>query len=189
VTAPSVPLLRIRAIRENQLLSLDTLAEIAGVSKSYLSRVETGERQPSIATLIKISSALGTTVGALLGHIESDADVVFSPGAGLLANDGLTMYPIGHLTGGLLESYLLEIPADRNTSETVEHAGEECMFVINGAIELRLDNAVFTVNAGSAAHFDAERPHQIFASGGSDARILLVTSGVPRSAMSRYHPQ
>ena len=50
---------RLRAARERVGLTLDQTAELSGLSKAHLSRLESAERQPSIAALLSLSGALG----------------------------------------------------------------------------------------------------------------------------------
>lgn len=58
---------KIRQLREEKELSLNKLAETAGVSKAYLSQLENNvSKQPSAEVLLKIASALGTTIADLL---------------------------------------------------------------------------------------------------------------------------
>lgn len=67
----------IKRRREEQGLSLTDLARLAGVSKGYLSEIENNpSARPSAATLFKIASALGTSVGELLGKGGSDTQPV-----------------------------------------------------------------------------------------------------------------
>ena len=59
---------KIRQLRKEKGLSLNKLAEEAGVSKAYLSQLENSvSKQPSAEILFKIASALGTTIADLLG--------------------------------------------------------------------------------------------------------------------------
>jgi transcriptional regulator with XRE-family HTH domain len=58
---------KIRQLRKQKGLSLNKLAEDAGVSKAYLSQLENGvSKQPSADVLFKIASALATTIADLL---------------------------------------------------------------------------------------------------------------------------
>jgi transcriptional regulator with XRE-family HTH domain len=52
-------------------MTVTELALQAGISKAYLSQVETGKvARPSAVALYRIASALGTSVGALLGAVS-----------------------------------------------------------------------------------------------------------------------
>lgn len=57
-------------------LSQRAFAEKAGLTQSYLSKVERGARTPSPEALGRIADALGITVDELLADPETDADRV-----------------------------------------------------------------------------------------------------------------
>jgi XRE family transcriptional regulator of biofilm formation len=85
---------RIKKRRKEAGLSLSQLADDAGVSKSYLSRLESGagEMRPSGKTLYLIARALGTTMSDLLEReVLADAPSDFSPSLVQFAKkEGLT---------------------------------------------------------------------------------------------------
>ncbi|MDA0165334.1 helix-turn-helix domain-containing protein [Solirubrobacter ginsenosidimutans] len=56
----------IRAVRRSRHLSQHDLGDLAGVSASAISQVEHAERGLSLATLVRLSSALGVTIDDLL---------------------------------------------------------------------------------------------------------------------------
>lgn len=49
----------LRRVRQKQGLSLSALASASGYSRSYISKIEHGQRLPTFAALFKIYSALG----------------------------------------------------------------------------------------------------------------------------------
>ena len=59
---------RIRVLRAGRGWSQDVLAEIAGVHRNYIGRVERGEVNLSLAQLAKIARALEVSVGELVGE-------------------------------------------------------------------------------------------------------------------------
>ena len=56
----------LRRLRTKRGLSQQGLAENAGLSREYVARLETGQHNPSLATLQKLAKALGVPVTALL---------------------------------------------------------------------------------------------------------------------------
>lgn len=56
----------VKAWREHKRLTLQALADAAGVSKPYVSQIEGGKRAGTAATLRKLAAALGVPPGALL---------------------------------------------------------------------------------------------------------------------------
>src|SRR5271156_3744702 len=71
---------RLRAARDPAGLTLDQLAETSGLSKAHLSRLESSERQPSIAALLDLSAALGGPVNVLLGEDRGGSPFSISVG-------------------------------------------------------------------------------------------------------------
>jgi transcriptional regulator with XRE-family HTH domain len=58
----------IKALRQEQVLSLDLLAGRSGVSRAMLSEIERGMKNPTVRIVMQIAAALGTTVAALIGE-------------------------------------------------------------------------------------------------------------------------
>lgn len=50
--------IKIREIRNNKGISLSELSLMTGISKSHISNIERGEKEPSISILIRIAMAL-----------------------------------------------------------------------------------------------------------------------------------
>jgi transcriptional regulator with XRE-family HTH domain len=64
----------VKLLKEKRLakgLSHQTLADIAGVNRSTISRIESGERIPTITVCLKIASALDYQLNILLKEIEN----------------------------------------------------------------------------------------------------------------------
>src|ERR1700722_4889952 len=81
---------RLRAAREARGLPLDQLSTSVGVSKAHLSRLESGDRQPSVGILVEVAAALGTRVSALLGEDATGAPLAtYAPDTPRLAAAGL----------------------------------------------------------------------------------------------------
>ena len=58
--------MRLKKIRAQRGLTQEGLADKAGVSRQYLSRLETGRHDPSLSTLVKLAKALRVKVTDLL---------------------------------------------------------------------------------------------------------------------------
>ena len=68
---------RLRELRAERGITLSALAEQVGISAPHLSRLEKGERQPSIGTLLQIARVYGVTVSHLVEELdEADHHVV-----------------------------------------------------------------------------------------------------------------
>ena len=69
----------LRGTREQRGLTLERAAVLSGISKSHLSRLESGERQPSVASLLALAEAYGVPIGVLLGETQGDAPLALTP--------------------------------------------------------------------------------------------------------------
>jgi transcriptional regulator with XRE-family HTH domain len=63
----------VRAAREERGLTVAALADVSGVSRAMISKVERGEAQPTAALLAKLSGALGLTLSELIARAEGDS--------------------------------------------------------------------------------------------------------------------
>lgn len=67
-----------KKLRNDRALTLEQLADITGLSRGFLSQIETGKRHASQATLQLIAEALGCSMSALIaGELSAQALQVF----------------------------------------------------------------------------------------------------------------
>lgn len=64
--------LRIKELRKSLRLSQEKLASIAGISRNYLSEIETGTKTPNVTRLEQIAKALNTNWTNLLVNPDQD---------------------------------------------------------------------------------------------------------------------
>jgi quercetin dioxygenase-like cupin family protein/DNA-binding XRE family transcriptional regulator len=177
----------LREERTRAGLTLEQLAQRADLSIAHLSRLESGDRQPSVAALISLSRALGVSMSTLLGERRGDpAIATYPPGTPARESNGLTIAPCSGFPGSsTLEALQITISPDRVPPEPARHRGEEWIYVIRGSLRLEFDDQVHRLEPGSTAHFDANRPHRLGAEGG-DTEVLVVAADAPNDF--RNHP-
>jgi transcriptional regulator with XRE-family HTH domain len=168
---------RLRAAREARGLTLDQLSVSVGVSKAHLSRLESGDRQPSVGILVEVAAALGTRVSVLLGEDGAGTTLAtFAPDAPRLAAAGLEIAPCSGFPGSrALEALRVHVPCDREPPAPAHHRGEEWIYVLRGVLQLEFDGLLHELRPDTAAHFDATRPHR-FSAGSAGADLLLVSA-------------
>ncbi|MGH7121076.1 MAG: helix-turn-helix domain-containing protein [Acetobacteraceae bacterium] len=168
-----------------------TLAEVAastGISVTHLSRLERGERQPSIGVLLQLARSYGLPLGQLAGEEPAAACRVFRGGATLLHDgpDGKYAAMSGIAGAHLIEAIRLELPGGSRTSRAARHGGEERLLVSSGCLRVEIGTEAFDLDAGDAAHFDAQTPHRLRNHGQSTAIVYIVTAGSPTSLASTH---
>ncbi len=62
----------LRSWRLDSELAQDAFALLAGIDRSYYGKLERGERQPSLAVLLKCATAFGKPAAALVEAIEGE---------------------------------------------------------------------------------------------------------------------
>lgn len=177
----------LREERTRAGLTLEQLAQRADLSTAHLSRLESGDRQPSVAALISLSRALGVSMSTLLGERRgTPAIATFPPGRVTHEANGLTIAPCSGFPGSAtLEALQISINADRAPSEPARHRGEEWIYVVKGELRLEFDGQVHLLEAGSTVHFDANRPHRLGTAHGT-VEVIVVAADAPNDF--RNHP-
>lgn len=170
---------RVRSIRRRLDVTLEQLAEQTGLNKGYLSRIESGEKSPSIATLLKLSAVLKVPTSQLFGEEVDDGDIHLFRGAGKGGKRPSNGPGIVSLSGNTasagLATFLVQ-PSDTFEDERrAEHAGTEGAFVVEGSIELQFSDRVIALRQGDYAQFPGHLTHQVRRTS-PRATVLIVVS-------------
>jgi transcriptional regulator with XRE-family HTH domain len=162
---------RLRALREERGLSLDAVAQAAGMDPSTLSRLETGKRRLAVDHLAPLARALGTTVDALLApEPESDPRVRRRP----RTVNGMRVLPLSREGGSGPHAYHLTIPK-RGEPEPRSHEGHEWLYVLSGRLRLVVGDEDLVLQPGEAAEFSTWTPHWL--SGPAEVLALMGRHG------------
>lgn len=144
-------------------LSLSALAQQAGLAKSTLSQLESGQGNPSIETLWAIANVLGVPFSHLFEMPADEHKVIrASEGASVASDkaDYQTMLLEKCPQGRVRDLYRVNLRkgsvrhADPHPNGTVEH-----VVVISGEIRTGPEGAPQTLNVGDYYRFPADVPH------------------------------
>ncbi|HUJ45442.1 MAG TPA: XRE family transcriptional regulator, partial [Opitutaceae bacterium] len=170
---------RLKELRAGRGWTLDQLARRSGLSKAYLSRLESGDRQASIAAALTLARIFGVSLDFLFENpLASEPCVV------LRAQDAVTRRANGLTYAALsnpdrffgLQPVLVTVPADRPGNEHFQHEGEEWLHVLSGRLTVSIAGDTYELEQGDSAHFDSRLPHRLIARDGREARVLLVAA-------------
>lgn len=175
---------RLAALRTLNGLSLEELARRAGLTKSYLSKLERGVSQPSIATVLKLAKAFGVSSDRLLSQTPQGDEIVVVrkderlPFSRVDGRPGYAYEAIAaHRVDKAMTPFVMRPPLRRLAEEDlVTHAGEELVFVISGEMEIVFADRCITMQAGDSVYFDASVPHRSRSLGKVPAEALVVVS-------------
>jgi len=167
----------LRAMREEQGLTLEQASELSGISTSHLSRLESSDRQPSVASLLALSAAFGVTVGALFGETQGPTPIGLSrPDQIRHESNGLTVASCsGYAGSSVIDALRVTVTPERPVPTPARHPGEEWLYVLDGTLRLEYDGELHLLSVGTVAHFNAEVPHRLGAEGAA-AEVLLVAA-------------
>ncbi|MFE0138024.1 helix-turn-helix domain-containing protein [Streptomyces sp. NPDC059037] len=165
---------QLRDLRRRAALTLEAAARTAGLSPAHLSRLETGQRQPSLPMLLALARTYGTTVSELLGETPADRDaIVRAADMEPTRAGGWTYWQAGAPARGM-QALRVHVPHGAQGDIVRVHPGEEWLYVLKGRLRLRLGDATYTLEPGDSAHFDSLTPHRIAAADHRGADLLFV---------------
>jgi len=159
---------RIRRLRVQRGQTQEDVARVCGFTKSLLSKIETGDTQPPMATLVKIAEALGTSLSALLEHDPAAGPVFTAMTAATQSlartEKGYSAYPFAASLGAKkMQPFLFEVRKGKVKPHALSHTGEEFLFVIEGEILFRVGHVEYRMRAGDSLYFDATHEHGVTA--------------------------
>jgi transcriptional regulator with XRE-family HTH domain len=159
---------RLRRVRDERGATLAQLSEATGISKSTLSRLETGQRRPSLELLLPIARAHQVPLDELVGAPDVvDPRVRFAP----RKMHGRTVIPLTRQPGGL-QAWKLIVPEGQDEPDLKIHDGYEWLYVLSGRLRLVLADRDMVLQAGEVAEFDTRLPHWFGSTGEGQVEIL-----------------
>ena len=169
---------RVRALRSARGLTLDALAERAGVSRAMLSRIERGESNPTAQLLGRVCAGFDVTLSALFAETEraspvsrrADQTVWRDPGTGYVRR--VLSPPNG---GAAAEIVDVEFPPGASvTFESLRLPGADQQIVLlSGRMELTVGETTHRLEAGDCLHMRFGKP-VVFRNPGAKAAHYLV---------------
>ncbi|GGL67125.1 DNA-binding protein [Streptomyces fumigatiscleroticus] len=165
---------QLRALRRRAALTLEVAARAAGLSPAHLSRLETGQRQPSLPMLLALARIYGTTVGELLGETVQGRDAVVRAADMEPTEAGGWTYRQAGASGRGMQALRVQVPYGSQGDIVRVHPGEEWLHVLKGRLRLRLGDTAHLLEPGDGAHFDSLTPHRIAAQDPDGVELLFV---------------
>ena len=176
---------RLRALRRQRDTTLAALAEATGISVSTLSRLESGQRRPTLELLLPLARAHGVPIDELVGAPPTgDPRVHMRP----VTRHDMTLIPLTRRPGGV-QAYKLIIPVRRGSPEPQTHEGYEWLYVLDGQLRLVLGDQDLVLRPGEAAEFDTRVPHWFGSAGGRPVELLSLFGRQGERAHLRARPR
>ena len=159
---------RLRRLRGQRDLTLTAVAATTGISKSTLSRLENGERRPSLELLLPLAQVYRVPLDDLVGAPEvGDPRIRLKP----KRVNGRTVIPLTRHAGGM-QAWKIVIPISKKVPELRSHDGYEWLYVIAGKMRLVLGEHDLVLGPGEVAEFETKEPHWFGSTGDEPAEVL-----------------
>ena len=152
----------IKRIRQEKNLSLGDLAKLSDVSKSMLAQIERGEGNPTLSTLWKIANGMQVSFNTLIAQPKLPYKVTklaeIEPILDM--NGGLKNYSLFSDIENNFSVYQIEVGKEISwISEAHLHGTAEFVIVIQGTLEIKLEEKAFILKKGENLWFKADVPH------------------------------
>jgi len=134
----------------------------SGVSKSMISEIERGIRNPSITILWNIANSLRIPLNYFLKEDNLNSAMIYKMGNySSIEGNGYTFHPLMNFDEDKkFQIYFNEYKSNSQTETSFHYDGvEEYALITSGSLIVYLDNKKFEVNEGEVIHFIADKPH------------------------------
>src|SRR3954466_5992796 len=151
---------RLKALRRQRGATLAQLSAGTGISVSTLSRLESGERRPTLELLLPLARVHDVPLDELVGAPPTrDPRVHLRPRT---AHHGTTVVPLTRRPGGIQAFKMVYPPrTPPGDAELKVHEGYDWLYVLAGRMRVRLAEHDVVLGAGEVAEFDTRTPHWI----------------------------
>jgi transcriptional regulator with XRE-family HTH domain len=171
---------RVRGLRRERGLTLDGLAGRSGVSRAMISKVERGEKNPTLVVAAKVAEGLGVSLSRLVG-VEERREVVVVPRARrTVMRDPETGFERQLLSPGFggrgIEFIRNVVPEGSNSGEFPPHRRGVTEYVVveRGRLRAILGGEDYLMEEGDALFFEADIPHRFDNVGQGECSYYLV---------------
>ncbi len=176
---------KLHTLRKTKKMSLTELSQKSGVQLATLSRIENMKMVGTLESHISIAKALGIDITEFYRDIDKEA-AILEVGEAQNRTDVFTHSEHSSsdiLTKNILQKkmmpVLIRIDASGKTNMEQNAPGtEKFIFVLEGTVEVTVQEQEFILNKSNTLYFDASLPHSLTNKGKSVAKILCVSTPV-----------
>ena len=169
---------RLRNLRESKRMVLSEVSAQSGLSVGFLSAVESGAVNASIASLKKLARLYGANLLALFEAPRSNRCLVRPRDRQVMdLEQGVRMELLAFGTLQMQPFILTRIAARTSSGGWYQHEGEEFMYMLQGKLEIWLDEVErYVLQPGDSLYFASTRAHRWRCIGKEEAVVLWINS-------------
>jgi DNA-binding transcriptional MerR regulator/quercetin dioxygenase-like cupin family protein len=164
---------QLRKLRKARGMTLAEAAEGTGLSAGFLSSLERGQVNASVATLQKLSVFYKTNVLSFFGSAKRPLKLVRPHDRQQLSNEpGITIESLA-VGDHVMEPHLYRLAPGTSSGGAYHHEGEEFIFVVTGSCEIWLDEVEhFHLQKGDSLYFSSSQSHR-WSNSSTEVAVLL----------------
>ncbi len=170
---------RLQQLRLGRGWTLQDLADRSGLSKTFLSRLESGGRQASITAVLALAQVFDVSLASLFeAELSAEPCVIMRRTDAIEHSaNGLAYVPLSKADRRFnLQPIRVRVSRSRRGSQHYHHEGEEWLYVLSGSLTLSLAGRTYDLATGDSAHFNSQLPHRLIARGDKDPEVVVVAS-------------
>ncbi|MBA2344001.1 MAG: helix-turn-helix transcriptional regulator [Rubrobacter sp.] len=173
---------RVKELRKRRGMTLEALAERSGVSRAMISKLERGEKNPTLVVTARIAEGFGVTLSGLLGTEERREVIIVPRERRMVMKDPETGFERQLLSPSFgvrgVEFVRNVVPEGSNSGEFPPHRKgvEEYVVVERGRLRAILGGEEHLLEEGDALYFEADVPHRFDNAGQGECSYYLVIS-------------
>ena len=154
--------MKLKQLREEKRYTLKMLADITGLSIGFISQVERGQTDPSLASLKKLAAALGISLRDLFDNEQESVHILVKAGTGtrLPVNSAVTCELLAPAIEKQMEPMFKTISPGGDSGVVEPHTGDEFIWVKIGVLDVMLGSNSYSLGPGDSVYFHANQPHR-----------------------------
>lgn len=171
---------RLFGLRESLGLSHEALAEKIGAAPELVAAYERGDREIPVSHLMDVAHVCGVNLTELLSgddaHLQLYAVVKKGEGLSVTRRKDYDYKNLAsRFSGRLMEPFLVRVPSKKREEVTlISHKGQEFSYVLEGRLELHLDQDITVLEPGDSIYFSSTIPHGLRGLDDKEAVFLSV---------------
>ncbi len=167
----------VRDFRLQNRMTLEDLANGAGLSKSYLSKIERGQKLPAISTLSNIARILKVDIATFFNTGAEKPRITHDKaGERNRIRGERYAYEIlaDHFHDKAIEPFIIILPPGTKGQPMVSHEGQEMVYVLKGQILFFYGEKKYLCNVGDCLYFDSSQEHRGKCLGTEEAHVMCI---------------
>jgi transcriptional regulator with XRE-family HTH domain len=175
---------RVHRVREEKGLTVEDVAQRTGLSSEYLGQIETDQVSPPLGALIRIAKALDMKFGRFISTgevkpftvVRKDERRVISRFTSAKGDQyGYTYESLApDKKDRHMEPFMVTLVPSKARKDLSTHAGQEFIYILEGAMEVILEDYTDVLYPGDSIYYDSTVPHLVRCHGDKRTVILAV---------------